>query len=86
MIENGVYIILKKYFEHFPNYVDLIELFHETTMITAIGQSIDCDSARKGIQYFKKRAHQYASYYKNSHLGFYAPIVSPMILKGYATN
>lgn len=82
LIENSVYIILKKYFLNIPNYVDLIELFRETTYMTALGQTIDCDSAHKGIEHFSIRAHKYASFYKNAHLGFYAPIAASMIFCG----
>lgn len=82
LIENSVCIILKKYFQDIPNYVDLIELFHETTLMTALGQTIDCDSAHKGIEHFSIRAHKYASFHKNAHLGFYAPTAASMIFSG----
>lgn len=59
-----------------------MELFRETTLMTALGQTIDCDSAHKGIENFSIRAHKYASFYKNAHLGFYAPIAVPLIFSG----
>lgn len=33
MMENGIYIILKKYFSHTKYYLNLIELFHEVSFV-----------------------------------------------------
>jgi farnesyl diphosphate synthase len=41
MLEAGIYILLKKYFRSHPAYVDLLELFHETTFQTEMGQLCD---------------------------------------------
>ncbi|EHL02094.1 putative Farnesyl pyrophosphate synthase [Glarea lozoyensis 74030] len=41
MLEAGIYILLKKYFRKHQSYVDLIELFHEVTFQTELGQLCD---------------------------------------------
>src|ERR1700710_476464 len=39
MLEMSIYILLKKHFRSEKSYVDLIELFHETTFQTEMGQT-----------------------------------------------
>ena len=41
MLEAAIYFLLKKYFRQEPYYVDLFELFQETTFQTEMGQLID---------------------------------------------
>jgi farnesyl diphosphate synthase len=41
MLENVVYLLLKKYFADKSCYVKLLELFHETTLQTIFGQCLD---------------------------------------------
>lgn len=74
MIENGVYCILKKYASHSPNYVKLMELFHETTMATTIGQLLDMKLVSAGVRAFTMDLHRSLSNHKTSHFAFYFPI------------
>ena len=41
MLESSIYILLKKHFRSHPAYVDLLELFHEITFQTELGQLCD---------------------------------------------
>lgn len=41
MLEAAIYFLLKKHFRQHPAYVDLLELFHEVTFQTELGQLID---------------------------------------------
>lgn len=45
MLEAGIYHLLKKHFRSQPYYVDLLELFHEVTFQTELGQLIDLITA-----------------------------------------
>jgi farnesyl diphosphate synthase len=45
MLEGAIYYLLKKHFRQMPYYVDLLELFHETTYQTEMGQLIDLITA-----------------------------------------
>lgn len=74
MIENGVYYILKKYASHMPNYANIMELFHETTMATTIGQLLDMKLVSAGVTKFTMDLHQSLSNHKTSHFAFYFPI------------
>ena len=41
MLEGAIYYLLKKHFRGETYYVDLLELFHETTFQTEMGQLVD---------------------------------------------
>ena len=45
MLEGAIYYLLKKHFRSEPYYVHLLELFHDTTFQTEIGQLIDLITA-----------------------------------------
>lgn len=45
MLESAIYYLLKKHFKKESYYVDLLELFHETTYQTEFGQLIDLITA-----------------------------------------
>ena len=45
ILETAIYWLLKKHFKGRPYYVDLVELFHETTYQTEMGQLIDLITA-----------------------------------------
>lgn len=45
ILESCIYIFLKKYFKATDYYVDLIELFHEVTFQTELGQLCDLITA-----------------------------------------
>jgi farnesyl diphosphate synthase len=49
MIESSIYYLLKKHFKQEKYYVDLIELFHETTFQTEIGQEQDLIQANEEL-------------------------------------
>ena len=45
LLESTIYTLLKRYFRSHPAYLDFIELFHETTHQTEMGQLIDLITA-----------------------------------------
>lgn len=45
MLEGAIYHLLKKHFRSEPYYVHLLELFHETTFQTEMGQLVDLITA-----------------------------------------
>lgn len=48
MLENGIYSIIRKYFSNHPAYTQIIELFHDVTLKTSMGQALDCHSYANG--------------------------------------
>lgn len=82
MIENCIYYILKKYFSHLPSYVKLMELFHETMLITTIGQSLDLQTANCDISCFTMDRYKAIVDHKTAYYTFYLPIALGMHLAG----
>lgn len=58
MITESVYMVLKKHFRHLPCYVNLLDLFRESTMISTIGQSMDFLLSRGDVSNFTMDTYQ----------------------------
>lgn len=82
MIENCVYFILKKHFKDLPCYVNLVELFHETMMITTIGQSLDLQTANFDVSSFTMDRYKSIVDHKTAYYTFYLPVALAMHLAG----
>lgn len=82
LIENGVFFILKKYAGHLPHYPEIVELFHETAMTTAIGQLLDMKLVASGVGQFTMPLHKSLSNAKTSHFAFYFPIALATLSHG----
>lgn len=48
LIENGLYSILRRYFSGLPCYVPIMELFHDVTLKTSMGQMLDMQTTPGG--------------------------------------
>ncbi|KAJ6641196.1 Farnesyl pyrophosphate synthase [Pseudolycoriella hygida] len=83
MIENGIYYILKKNFEGTDYYIKLVELFHETMMITTIGQSLDVQTSTKDITSFTMDRYKAIVEHKTAFYTFYLPVALAMHMAGY---
>lgn len=83
MIESAVYHILKRFFREKPYYVDLVDLFHEATLITTIGQSLDMQTALKDVNSFTSERHRTVVTLKTSYYTFYLPVALGMHMVGH---
>jgi len=83
MIENAIYYILKKNFDNTDYYMKLVELFHETMMITTIGQSLDVQTAGKDITSFTMDRYKAIVEHKTAFYTFYLPVALAMHMAGY---
>jgi len=84
-LEMAIYIILKKHFKTHASYVQLMELFHETTFQTVHGQMLDLITAPIGTVDLTR--YTIATYmrivtYKTAFYSFYLPVACGMILAG----
>ena len=83
IIESQIYVMLKKYFRTQPYYADLLELFHETSYQTELGQLLDLTSLRPGRldfdSYTLERYNQIVKY-KTAFYSFYMPVVLALVL------
>jgi len=94
MIESSIYYLLKKHFKQEKYYVDLIELFHETTFQTEIGQEQDLIQANEELDLNKHsmtkyvwscitsdsadNRHHLIVVYKTAFYSFYLPVALAM--------
>ncbi len=77
MLESSIYLILKKYFRSHPAYLDLIELFHEVTFQTELGQLCDLITAPEddvNLNNFSMEKYTFIVIYKTAYYSFYLPV------------
>jgi len=85
MLEASIYVLLKKHFRNHPAYVNLLELFHDTTYQTELGQLIDLLTAPEDsvdLSKFSLQKHHLIVVYKTSFYSFYLPVALAMRLHG----
>ncbi|KAI9744181.1 MAG: Farnesyl pyrophosphate synthetase [Claussenomyces sp. TS43310] len=88
MLEASIYSLLKKYFRSHPSYLDLIELFHEVTFQTELGQLCDLLTAPEDhvdLDNFSMAKFQFIVIYKTAYYSFYLPVVLALHQGGLAT-
>ncbi|KAH8280258.1 hypothetical protein KR018_001163 [Drosophila ironensis] len=83
MIENAMYLILKKHFSHLDCYVALMELFHEITYITTCGQSLDLLNSNRSVSEFTMDNYKAIVDNKTAYYSFYLPFAAALHLAGY---
>ncbi|KAG5899525.1 hypothetical protein JTB14_008212 [Gonioctena quinquepunctata] len=85
LVENSLYAILRKYISAQPYYVPVLELFHEVTLKTAMGQSLDSLCMKDGkpcLSLFTMKRYNSIVKYKTGYYTFQLPIGLAM----YAAN
>lgn len=83
MIENGIYYLLKKYFSDKPYYNDIVDLFHEVTFITTIGQLQDLKTAGGDVATFTMEKYKTIVANKTAYYSFYLPVAVAMHMAGF---
>lgn len=77
LLESAIYTLLKKFFRSHPAYIDLVELFHETTYQTELGQLCDLLTApedKVNLDNFSMEKYQFIVIYKTAYYSFYLPV------------
>ena len=86
ILESCVFELIRKRFRGRPSYVSLLELFHEVTLQTEIGQLLDLTSqpidGTPDLQRFTPSRHAMIVKYKTAFYSFYLPVACGMILSG----
>lgn len=88
MLESGIYVILKKHFRSHPAYVDFLELFHETTWQTELGQQCDLITApedKVDLNNFSMDKYMFIVTYKTAYYSFYLPVALALLYLQLAT-
>jgi len=104
ILESFVYFLLRQYFgsgNSTPSngvqaetyYAQLVDLYHEATLQTEMGQMLDLVSQPQGnrrrpnqLQTFNLQSYKRIVRYKTAYYSFYLPCASAMILCGLATS
>lgn len=77
MLESSIFLTLKKRFRAHPAYLDLIELFHEVTWQTELGQLCDLITAPEDhvdLDNFGMDKYTFIVIYKTAYYSFYLPV------------
>lgn len=85
MLEGVIYILLKKYFRNDKFYVDLLDLFHEVTFQTELGQLLDLITAPEDhvdLSKFSLEKHSFIVIFKTAYYSFYLPVALSMFMSG----
>lgn len=85
MLEGAIYILLKKHFRQDSYYVELLDLFHEVTFQTELGQLLDLVTADEEIvdlDKFSLEKHSFIVTFKTAYYSFYLPVALAMQVCG----
>jgi farnesyl diphosphate synthase len=88
MLEASIYLLLKKHFRQEKSYVDMLELFHEVTFQTELGQSCDLLTAPEddvNLDNFSLEKFSFIVIYKTAYYSFYLPVALALHFIGAAT-
>jgi farnesyl diphosphate synthase len=88
MLEAAIYTLLKKFFRTHPRYVDFLELFHEVTYQTEIGQLCDLLTAPEDVvdlDNFSMDKYRFIVVYKTAYYSFYLPVALALLMLDVAT-
>lgn len=83
MLESAIYHLIKAHFRSESFYVDLVDLFHQTTHQTEMGQLIDLITApedKVDLNKFSLERHKLIVIYKTAYYSFYLPVACAMLL------
>ncbi|KAF8546845.1 Polyprenyl synthetase, partial [Imleria badia] len=85
MLEGAIYHLLKVHFRSETYYVHLLELFHDTTFQTEMGQSVDLITAPEDhvdLAKFSLKKHAFIVQYKTAYYSFYLSVALAMRVCG----
>ena len=77
MLESSIYVLLKQHFRSHPAYVSFLELFHETSFQTEVGQLCDLITAPEDhidLSNFSLAKFSFIVIYKTAYYSFYLPV------------
>ena len=89
MLESSIYVLLKLHFGSHPAYAALLELFHDVTFKTEVGQLVDLLTApedRVDLGSFSGAKFAYIVVYKTAWYSFYLPVALALHYLGLATE
>lgn len=85
MLESAIYILLKKHLRTHPAYIDMVELFHEVSFQTELGQSCDLLVENETLANYNTEKYEFIVRFKTAFYSFYLPIVLALMYTGKAS-
>ena len=88
ILESSIYYILKAHFRSHPAYIDFVELFHETSFQTEVGQLCDLLTAPEDhvdLSNFSMKKFSFIVIYKTAFYSFYLPVALALYYLQLAT-
>ncbi|KAI0052817.1 farnesyl diphosphate synthase [Auriscalpium vulgare] len=86
LLEAAIYQMVRKHFKKEPYYVDLVDLFHEVSFQTEMGQLVDLITApedKVDLAKFSLDRHKLIVIYKTAIYSFYLPVALAMLMCGF---
>ncbi|KAJ9595695.1 hypothetical protein L9F63_013108, partial [Diploptera punctata] len=83
LLETGIYQLLKIHFEDKPYYMDVLELFHDVSHKSILGQVMDTETrADRSLQQFTMERYKTITKYKTAYHTFQMPIALALHMAG----
>ncbi|KAM9989439.1 hypothetical protein ACTFIY_005467 [Dictyostelium cf. discoideum] len=88
ILESCIYILIKKYFRNEPYYADILDIFHETSYQTELGQLLDLTTQpnRGDFSLFTLNTYRRIVKYKTAYYSFYLPVALAMLMAGITST
>lgn len=89
MLESSIYILLKKHYRQHQGYIDMVELFHDVTFQTELGQTCDLLTAPEDhvdLDNFSLEKFSFIVIFKTAYYSFYLPVALALYYVGAATQ
>lgn len=83
MLQSSIFFLLKSYFRDQACYLDLLEIFHDVTYKTEMGQLVDVITAPEGVVdlgRFSLDRHRIIVQYKTAYYSFHLPVALAMYM------
>ncbi|XP_059472979.1 farnesyl pyrophosphate synthase-like [Neocloeon triangulifer] len=81
LLETGLYELLKRHFRTHPLYVEILELFHDVTHKSIMGQVLDIQARSDAtLELFTMERYQAIVKYKTAYYTFQLPVILAMYL------
>ena len=88
LIESAIYQLLKKHFRSHPRYLEMMELLHEVTYQTELGQLCDLLTAPEDVvnlDNFSMEKYSFIVIYKTAYYSFYLPVALALLMLDLGT-
>lgn len=89
ILESFIYFLLRRYLKSHPNYAELVDLYHDVSLQTQLGQMLDLTAQPQGrcgpdtLRSFNIDVYHRIVKFKTSVYTFHLPYASALLLCGY---